>query len=120
MPSNASVAAAAPPRPSISQRRSSWDIAKGALASGSLLAEGAKLTEMTDRSLTKEELRRKRRESLTSGDEVWGKHGAEPKSKPERLPRPSQNNDRLPATSTPAAVHPAVCPDLSDGDTYDV
>ena len=75
-----------------SERRSSWDIAKEALASGNLLATNSKLVEASDNSLSKEEWRKKRRDSLTSGDEMWGRHGSEPKSKPERLVSRNSNS----------------------------
>ena len=74
------------PRSSLKgERRSSWDIAKEALVSGNLLSMDSKLMEASDRGLSMEEWRKKRRDSLTSGDEVWGRHGAEPKSRPERV-----------------------------------
>ena len=99
LPSNAWLAAAV--RPSSSQideaesrsrlsmgdeRRSSWDFAKQAFASGQLLSGSAKLTEdsMLSSTLTEDQRRKNRRDSLTWGDDAWGKHGPEPKSKPER------------------------------------
>ena len=62
----------------VGERRSSWDVAKEALASGKLTEEL-----MQPSTLTKEQRRKKRKDSLTWGDDVWGKHGPEPKSRPE-------------------------------------
>lgn len=51
------------------------------------LSESAKLAvEAADPSptLTRDERLKRRKDSLTWGDDVWGKHGSEPKSKPDR------------------------------------
>ena len=88
------------------ERRSSWDIAKEALASGSLVSKDLKLMETPDRSLTKEERRKKRRDSLTSGDEMWGRHGSEPKSRPERdtSRRPHSSDCRTACADSPCSL----------------